>query len=112
MCGKPPAFRIASKKSWPLSERQSLSAHQAAEPLNLGIAIVCNFQPTFHVIIDIFQRSDFEAMSDAIFPGIAAGVDESLRSFQIAQRQSIVDACLGCRLDLSEDVFAIERDKR
>src|SRR3989442_11385922 len=80
---------------------------------DLSVPVVSDFQPVLYFIINVFQRSYLEAMRDAIFLFKAAGVDESLRRFlRVAQGEAKIDARLGRRFDLREDMVAIERHDR
>jgi hypothetical protein len=78
MCGKPLAFREASQPASRLcleaheaqpqttksvTERQSLSAHQAAKPLYLRIPIVGNF--FFAVLVAVFAMAYTDVVTEA-----------------------------------------------
>ena len=77
---------------------------------SLCISLVRNFQPSLHFIVNICQRSYLETMRDPISLLQAAGVDKSPRCLPgIAQRETKIDARLRSRLDLREDVIAIQR---
>src|SRR6266576_6914233 len=78
----------------------------------LLVAVIGRFQPTLYFVVDVFQRSDFNAMRDAIFFGKAASVDQAPFHFRVAERKSEVDARASRWLDLRKDVLAIQGHDR
>ena len=74
------------------------------------IALVRDFEPVLHLVVDVVQRSDRNAMRDAIFLNETSSVDQTSRWFHVAECEAHVDASLSRRFDLRKHVIAIERD--
>ena len=61
--------------------------------------------------IDLRGVSELDAVSDAISLGQTTGIDETLGQFPFVgcEAQAEIDAGVRCRLDLGEDVVAVQR---
>ena len=58
--------------------------------------------------VDVFERSDFDAMRNAILLRKATGIDQATLWFHIAQRKTEIDARARGWLNLCKDMFTIE----
>src|SRR2546423_11505588 len=66
----------------------------------------------FHFIVDVFERSNLNAMSDAVLLCKPAGIYQAALRFGISQGEAKVDPGTRSRFDLGEDVIAIKRNYR
>src|SRR3954447_114512 len=73
---------------------------------------VGGLEPFLQLVIDVVERCHFDAVRDAILLRVAAGVDQTALRRCVAERETEVDAGACRRLDLGDDVMAIDRDDR
>src|SRR5258705_13892693 len=74
----------------------------------LRVAVVGDFQPTHHFVVDIADCLEWNAVRDSIFFREAAGVNQPAFGFHVSQRKTYVDSLRRGGLDLREHVIAIQ----
>src|SRR5262249_4680919 len=86
--------------------------HSASRADLAFIQFVGNFEPVFHVRIDLFELSDRNPMRNAVAFLLTARVDQACGHLAVELRQSQpeVDARFCRGFDLRKYVMAIERD--
>ena len=77
---------------------------------DLGVTVICHFQPVFHFIVDVLGGLEGNAMCDAVLFCEAASVNQPAFRFHISQRETDVDTLVRGGFDLREDVIAIKRN--
>jgi hypothetical protein len=94
--------------------RESVRATGVVKISCLSVQVVGGAEPCFQLGVNIGRRRDFDTVRDAIFFGEATGVDEALgeSAFVGGEAEAKIDSGVGGGLNLGENVFAIQRDRR
>jgi len=58
----------------------------------LNVAVVGNFEPVFHFVVNIRQRSDWNSVCNSIFLRKTSSVDQATGGLHIAQCETKVNA--------------------
>jgi len=97
---------MKASATWKNAERRKPSHSK------LAIEGVGGAEPVGEFGIDVGRGRDLNAVSDAIFLGEAARVDEAggEAALVTGEAETEIDAFVGGRLELREDVFAVERN--
>src|SRR3954465_7250745 len=98
-CSAYGAKAAARKSSQPRSSRVKESR----------VHVVGHPQPPPDLVVDLRQAGDRDAVGDAVLFGEAAGVDQAAGGGGVLEGEAEVDARRRGRLDLGEDVIAVER---
>src|ERR1700680_3953930 len=78
-------------------------------PLGLRIEVVRSPEPALHVVVNIHERADGDAVGNAVAFGEPARVDQSPGGFRPPERETQINPRQRGWLNLSKDVLAIQR---
>src|SRR5438105_1864524 len=89
-----PRTRCPYERDWVFAVARMAGNSYGMPRINLllSIQLIRCVQPVFHFVVNFGHLRDGDAVRDAVFLGVAAGVDETARRFGVLEREAEVDA--------------------